>query len=482
MMGVTHGRVAFVLLTALLLLAAPAAPADAASDVRPAEILVVRVEGTVTAGTTNFLKESIDQAAEQGHHAVVVLIDTPGGLVDSTLEIIKDLLNAPVPVITYVYPRGAIAASAGTFILIAGHIAAMSPGTTVGAAMPVVMQPAGEETRAADEKTINFLAGHMTNIAEERGRPTEEVERFVTENLTIGAVEAEQLGVVDLIADNLPHLLEQLDGREVMVAGRAITLQTADATLIDLEMTVAQRIIHFISNPQVALLLFLLGVYGIFFGLNMPGTFVPETLGAIALILALFGLGMFEVNALGIVLIIMAIVLFVAEAFTPTFGFFTVAGAIALVVGALLMPVEPLLPAAWFRHFRMTVFGMAAVTVGFFVLVITKVVMVRKRPAVHLAGGMEGYLGTVVDELDPVGTVKIRGEWWKAKNAVEDGSITRDSRVRVVRQEGMVLIVKQLEGAPLAPAASDASAAPAESDTSAGSSAERGGKPQGGEQ
>lgn len=477
MTGNTCCRVSFVLLAALLLLAAPSAAADAASGVRPAEILVVRVEGTVTAGTTNFLKESIERAVEQGHHAVVVLIDTPGGLVDSTLEIIKDLLNAPVPVITYVYPRGAIAASAGTFILIAGHVAAMSPGTTVGAAMPVMMQPAGEETRAADEKTINFLAGHMTNIAEERGRPTEQVERFVTENLTIGAVEAEQLGVIDLIADNLPHLLQELDGREITVAGDSITLQTADATLIDLEMTVAQRIIHFISNPQVALMLFLLGVYGIFFGLNMPGTFVPETLGAIALILALFGLGMFEVNALGIVLIIMAIVLFVAEAFTPTFGFFTVAGAIALVIGALLLPVEPLLPAAWFRHFRMTVFGMAAVTVGFFVLVITKVVMVRSRPVVHEAGGMEGYHGLVMDALDPVGTVKIRGEWWRAKSAEENGAIAQDSRVRVVRQEGMVLIVEQLEQTSGPQAAHDApDAPPGESPT------ERGGTPQGGEQ
>lgn len=425
----------------LLALSSALPPPAAAQDRDPVRIALIRVDGTVTAGTTQFIRESLEYSESQQLQAVVILLDTPGGLVDSTLKIVKDLLNAPVPIITYVHPRGAIAASAGTFILMAGHIAAMAPGTTAGAAMPVTLQPTTEGAQAADEKTINFLAGHMTSIAEERGRPIEPAERFVTENLTLGAAEAHEIGVIDIVAVDLTDLLQQLDGHTITIGRDEITLHTAGATLIELEMTVAQRIIHIISNPQVAFMLFLIGVYGIFFGLNMPGTIVPETLGAIALILALFGLGMFEVSALGIVLIVMAIVLFVAEAFTPTFGFFTAAGTAALVMGALLLPVEPLLPAEWFRHFRITVFGMAAVTVGFFILVITKVVAVRGKPSFHQTGGMQGYLGSVVEDIDPVGLVKIRGEWWKARSASGD-RIPQSTTIRVTGQQGMTLIVQ----------------------------------------
>ncbi|TVQ38605.1 MAG: nodulation protein NfeD [Spirochaetaceae bacterium] len=443
-------RSRLVRLTAALafLLGAICAPLVSAQNVPPAdqaaaaELMVVRVEGTVTAGTAEFLKVGLADAVAQQFDGMIILIDTPGGLVDATLEIIKDLLNAPIPIITYVYPRGAIAASAGTFVLLAGHVAAMAPGTTMGAAMPVTMQPAEDGTRTADDKTISFLAGHMTNIAEERGRPTETAERFVTENLTLGATDALEEGMIELIAADIQELLQQLDGRSVRVGRDEVTLATADATLIERHMSLAQRIIHLISDPQVALMLFLIGVYGIFLGVNSPGTFVPETIGAIALILALFGLGMFEVNALGIVLIVMAVILFVVEAFTPTFGFFTAAGTGALIVGALLLPVEPMLPAEWFRVFRVTVFGMAAVSAGFFVLVITKVIMVRRRPSYHQTGGMAGYDGLVTEDLDPVGLVRIRGEWWKARSESGD-PIAGSTRVRVTGQDGMTLVVKE---------------------------------------
>ncbi len=411
-----------------------------------ADIAVLDVQGTVTAGTGQFLRESVAEAVEQDLDAVLIRLDTPGGLVDATLDIIRDLLNAPIPVLTYVYPQGAIAASAGTFILMAGHVAAMAPGTTVGAAMPVMMQPGGDERQTADDKTIAFLAGHMTNIAEARGRSPDVAERFVTENLTLGADAALDKGVIEIIADDTAALLEQLHGRIVTIAGEEVTLATRDANLIEIEMTLRQRIMDIISNPQVALLLFLFGVYGIFFGLNMPGTIVPETLGAIALILALFGLGMFEVNALGIVLIVVAVILFVAEAFTPTFGFLTAAGVVALIVGALLMPVEPMMPEEWFQTFLVTVLGMAAVTAGFFILVITKVLRSRNKPVVHESLGMKGYEGVVMDELNPSGVIKIRGEWWNARSA-SDTSIAAGAAVRVASQRGMELMVEEIEHA-----------------------------------
>ncbi len=407
--------------------------------------MVVPVEGTVTAGTTEFLRDSIEEAEEGQFHAVILKINTPGGLVDATLDIIQDLLNASVPVITYVHPQGGIAASAGTFLLLSGHIAAMSPGTTTGAAMPVAMQPGSGEQERADEKTVTFLAGHMRTIAEARGRPAEPAELFVRENLTLGPDEALDRGVIDLIASDLTGLLDQLDGRTVIVRQEEMTLRTRDATLVDKEMTAGQGIINFISDPQIAFILLMIGVYGIFFGLNMPGTIVPETIGAVALVLALFGLGMFDVNALGIVVIVTAVILFVAEAFTPTFGFFTAGGAAALVVGALLLPVEPLLPEEWFFHFRITVFGMAAVTVGFFALIITQVVRTRNKPSSYENLGMKDYEGLAIEDLDPAGMVKIRGELWKARNA-SGSPIPKGSRVRVTGQEGMVLIVKSANG------------------------------------
>ncbi len=413
--------------------------ADLASG-RP-RILVVDVEGTVTAGKAQFLRESIADAVEQELDAIIVRLDTPGGLVDSTLEIIRDLLNVTIPVVTYVYPRGGIAASAGTFILMAGHVAAMSPGTTVGAAMPVQMQPGGGETRTADDKTVEFLAGHMTNIAEVRGRPAETARRFVTENLTLGADAALEEGMIEVIADDMAYLISQLHGRVVEISGEEVHLATRDAELIELEMTTRQLVMDFISDPQVAFLLLMLGMYGIFFGLNMPGTFVPETLGAIALVLALFGLGMFSVDALGVVLIVVAIVLFVAEAFTPTFGFLTTAGVIFLVLGALLMPVEPMMPEEWFQTFIATVLGMAVVTVAFFILVITKVIQSRNKPAVHEDLGMKGYEGSVMDALDPTGSVKIRGEWWNARSASGE-PVPVGTVVRVARQRGMELVVE----------------------------------------
>ena len=406
------------------------------------EILSISVEGTITAGTTQFIKESIKEAEDGQYQALLVLIDTPGGLVDATLDIIKDILNASVPVITYVHPRGAIAASAGTFITLAGHVAAMSPGTTIGAAMPVTMQPGQEGQQKASEKTITFLAGHMRNIAEERGRPAEQAERFVTENLTLGAAAAEKDGMIEIVSGDIDDLLAQLDGRKVSVGDEEIRLNTEGAELTEKEMSTSQKISSFISNPQIAFILLMLGIYGIFFGLNMPGTFVPEIIGVISLILALFGLGMFDISALGIVLIVMGVILFVVEAFTPTFGIFTTLGAAALVLGALMLPVEPMLPQAWYRNFIITVLGMAAVTVGFFTLVITKVISVSRKPRVHEHFGMMGFEGTTTEDLDPNGLIKIRGEWWKARSA--DGEpIPKESSVTVRDQDGMELIVEK---------------------------------------
>lgn len=406
--------------------------------------MVISIKDTITAGKAQYLQSNLNRAIEEEMEGVIILLDTPGGLVNATLEIIKDLLNSPIPVITYVYPRGAIAASAGTYILLAGHIAVMAPGTTCGAAMPVAMVPTEGEPQPADEKTISLLAGHMKSTARERGRPVDLAERFVTENLSLDAREAREREVIDYIATTLPDLLEELDGKSLPVDDKMITLNTSGARLVEPEMTTQEQVMDFISDPQIAFLLFLLGIYGLIFGLNMPGTYVVETVALVALVLALYGLGMFSTSVLGVLLILLAVALFVAEVFTPTFGFFTGVGIFALVLGALFLPVEPLLPVEWFRAFRLTVYGMAAVTLGFLILVISRLFPLRNLPSIFQQEGMVGYTGVVMEDLNPQGMIKIRGEWWKARSQREE-TIPAGISVEVVGREGMTLLVKRAE-------------------------------------
>ncbi len=433
----------FILFLTVTILLSPLLPLVQGQEIeKDPQVMVIHVKDTITAGKAQYLQSNLNRAIEEEMDGVIILLDTPGGLVDATLEIIKDLLNSPVPVITYVYPRGAIAASAGTYILLAGHIAVMAPATTCGAAMPVAMHPTEGEAQPADDKTINLLAGHMKSTARERNRPLDVAERFVTENLSLDAEEAKEKGVIDYIEGSIPELLNTLDGKDLQVMGELVELNLSEARLIEPEMTTQEVLIDFVSNPQIAFLLFLIGFYGLIFGLNMPGTYVVETLGLLALVLALYGLGMFSTNVVGILLIVMAVTLFIAEVFTPSFGFFTIAGIISLVLGALFLPLEPLLPLEWFRAFRLTVYGMAVVTGGFLLLVITRLLPLRNITPFHKQEGMIGYSGVVTEELNPWGMIKIRGEWWNARSK-SGKNIPSGTRVKVVEREGMTLLVER---------------------------------------
>lgn len=434
-----------LLFVVLLMLTSAHSPLYAAvEETADTRVMVLSVEGMVTAGTTGYLRSGISLAVEEGFDLLVIKLNTPGGLVDATLDIVQDILNVSIPVVTFVAPRGAIAASAGTFILLSGHVAAMSPGSTCGAAMPIMLQPTEGEASPADEKTINFLAGHMRSIARERNRPADVAERFVTENLTFDALEAKEVGMVEMIADDLAHLMEQLDGYTLAVQGEEVILNTRNVQLEELEMTLQQQLINLLSNPQTAFILFLIGFYGIYFGLSSPGTYFPETVGVIAVVLALFGLGMFEINTVGILLLGLSVIFFIAELLTPTFGILTTAGVFSLVIGALLLPFEPLLSPEWFQAFRLTVLGMAAVTAGFLILVITKLVPFRRMPPVQTQQGMMGYSGEVLEDLNPQGLVRIRGELWRARS--ESGAvIPKGEKVFVREVQGKVLVVEEMD-------------------------------------
>jgi len=297
-------------------------------------IYVLRIEDTITEGTALDVVEGLQEAEAMGAEVVLIELDTPGGLVSSMLKISEAILNSEVPVITYVTPKGAIAASAGSFILISGNIAAMSPGTTTGAAMPVEIGVEGR--KAADEKTINFFAGHVESIAASRGRNATQAKRFVTDNDVLNENLALERGIIDLIAEDETELLNKVDGITVKIGNENRTIATKDASLYIKRKTVRSSLLELLSNPQIAVILMMVGIYGLIFGFMSPGTYVPEMIGAICLILALYGMGLFEVNVFGIILIIVAVILFIAEALTPTFGILTTGGAVCLIVGALI--------------------------------------------------------------------------------------------------------------------------------------------------
>lgn len=404
-------------------------------------VLTLDVSGMITAGTTAHIQRAVEEANAQKADALVLLLDTPGGLVDATLDILSSLSASEVPVITYVTPQGAIAASAGAFILLGGHITAMSPGTTTGAAMPVTLSPDEEGSQTADDKTILFLAGHIRSIAETNGRPGDIAERFVTENLTLSSREALELGVADYIEPNLSALLETVHGTTVQLQSGPVTLNTQNPRVEGLERSLTEGITHLISNPQITFILLLVGVYGLIIGVSNPATFVPEVLGAISLVLALFGLGMFEINLFAVIMIVLGFGLLVAEALTPTYGVLGTGGVISLVVGALYLPVEPLVTSRWLVQFRLMAIGMGVVGSIFLVILVTGLARLRKLPARQGRNEFVNAIGTVKDDLDPEGLIMVQGELWRAKSA--DGAlIPKDTPVRVVERKQLLCLVE----------------------------------------
>ncbi len=404
-------------------------------------VYTVTVEGTVTAGTANYIERGLELAERDNAKAVVILLNTPGGLVSATLDIIQDMSASKIPVITYVSPEGGIAASAGTFILLNGHVAAMSPGTTCGAAMPVTMSVSGDTPQAADQKTINFLAGHMESIAQERGRPTDIARKFVLENLSLNYSEAQKAGVVDLVASDINELLDKIDGQEVAVKGGVVALATSGAEVKEIPMDTSERFINLISNPTLAMILLLLGIYGLIIGFYSPGFFLPEVLGAICLILGLYGIGLFQRNLTAAMLIVLGIGLLVAEVLTPTYGILGVGGLVSVILGILFFPVEPLMPVGWFAAFKALALGVGVVGALFVGIVIAGLLRIRRSRPVHGDDEFSESRAYVVEDVDPEGLIRVQGEIWRANS--QDGEvITRGQRVSIVGREGMLLIVK----------------------------------------
>ncbi len=417
-------------------------PVSVQSQTEKPVVYTVKVEDMVTAGTAKNIQRAVEHSQNRNADALVIQLNTPGGLVDATLDIIQDISASRVPVITYVTPKGAIAASAGTFILVSGHLAAMTPGTTCGAAMPVTMDPQSGGTEAADQKTINFLAEHMRSVAQDKGRPGDIAEKFVLENLSLSNQAALEEGVIDVEAENLEELLQIIDGREVITAAGKINLNTAGAEPFDLGMSTEEKLIHIISNPTLAVIFLILGIYGLIIAFSSPGFMLPEVLGSISLILGLFGLGLFEVNLTAGLLIILGIVLLIAELFTPTYGILGVGGIVSIILGILFLPIEPLMPVDWFTAFRGMAISVGIVGAGFLFIVLKGILNLRLIKPMQGPGEFAADEGIVIEPLNPTGVIKIRGEIWRA-SSMGGETIPAGSRIKVVERDNIQLLVEK---------------------------------------
>lgn len=403
----------------------------------------ISVDDMVTAGTAKHIQRGLKLAENNSADAVIILLNTPGGLVTATLDILQAMSASNIPIITYVSPQGAIAASAGVFILINGHIAAMSPGTTCGAAMPVIMPAPGEATRAADQKTINFLAGHMKSIAGERGRPADLAEKFVTENLTLENNEALDKRIVDLNAHNLNELIDKVHGMTVQTNAGSTVVNTSGASITNISMNLSEQAIAIFSNPTLAMILLMLGIYGLIIGFYSPGFFVPEILGSICLILGLAGIGLFQGNLAAGLLILLGIGLLAAEFFAPTHGALGTGGIISIILGILFFPAEPLMPVGWFSMFKVIAFGIGVIGAVFLSIVILGISRLRRRKPAHGEAEFVNVRGVVVEELKPYGQIKLKGEIWRAfsKNG---HTIGEGEKVKVLERQGLTLIVEPI--------------------------------------
>ncbi|HIP57687.1 MAG TPA: nodulation protein NfeD [Archaeoglobus profundus] len=394
-----------------------------------AVVVKVNIEGEINEGTVELIKSAFRKAEEVKADAMLIIIDTPGGLLISTKKIVSMILNSSIPVITYVYPPGAFSASAGSFILIAGHIAAMANGTSVGAATPVVI---GEGR--VENKTIEYIASYARSIAELRGRPADIIEKFVTQSLSLSAREAYEKGVIDVLADSPKELFQKIDGWTV----NGKTLNLKDVEIISVKKSFKAELLNILTNPQVAAILLIIGIYSLIFGLMTPGIGM-ETLGAICIILSLFGLGAINVDYLGIVLILIGITLLVLELLTPTYGILGLASIICIALGSIILFKEPLMPKDFYRTFPMFIGGVILGIASIMTFIILKVAQLRK---LEKKDSMINEIGKIIVFSGGEGLVKVRGEIWKCKSSEE---LNKGDTVVVVDREGLTLIVRKYD-------------------------------------
>jgi len=399
---------------------------------------VIRIDSAITPPVADYILQSIDGAAKSGSNGLVVLLDTPGGLDLAMRDIVKGLLGAPIPVIVYVSPSGARAASAGMIIMMAAHVSAMAPGTNIGAAHPVGIGIGGGTDKVMMEKVENDAVAYAISIARQKGRNEEWVERAVRKSESIPADQALQARVIDLVAKDLTELLEQLSGREVRVGGNVRVLETKGAMFREISMNLRQKVLTTLSDPNIAYILFLLGAAGLYFELAQPGAILPGVIGGISLIMSFFAMQTLPVNYAGIALILFALILFIAEIKIISHGLLSVGGVISLLLGSLLLfdSPEPALRVSF--KVMIPTLGIVSAFFVFIVSLVVKAQMGKKHTGLDELIGAEGI---AVTDIYHTGKTFIRGEYW---DAWSEHPVAKGKQVRVERIAGMKMQVMEI--------------------------------------
>lgn len=396
------------------------------------EIYIIKASGAVSPAISNFLKQGIKKASDNDVSCIIIELNTPGGLAESMRDIVMAILASRVPVVVYVSPSGARAASAGVMITMAADIAAMAPGTNIGAAHPV--GAGGKEIdKVMSEKVVNDMVAHAKSVAGKRGRNIEWVEKAIRESVSVTETEALKQNIIDIVATDMDDLIRQINGREIKDKG-VINLDNPTRTI--LEETIRTKILKIISDPNIAYILMMIGMAGIYFELSHPGAIFPGVVGAIAIILAFFSFQTLPVNYAGILLIILAMIFFIMEMKITSYGLLSIAGVTSLFLGSLMLfeNVSPELRVSW-QVFLPTI----VIVSGFFVTLASLVFKAQVSKPKTGAKGLVGEIGVVKEDIMPEGKVFVHGELW---NATSKNRISKGTKVRVIKVVNLILDVE----------------------------------------
>ena len=400
----------------------------------------MKVEGAINPVTADFIKEGIEKATQQKATCLLIELNTPGGLLKSTRNIVSYILESPVPVIVYISPAGSQAGSAGVFITLAAHIAAMTPGTNIGAAHPVTLQ--GQMDSIMSEKVTNDAAAFIRSIAEKRNRNIQWAENSVRRSFSYTETEALEDSAIDLIAVNGQDLLNQVDGKTILLFnGKQATLQTKTAVIEPLKMNFFQQFLHTISDPNIAYILMLLGFFGILFELFIPGAILPGVFGGISLILAYYAMHTLPINMAGLALILFALILFLLEIKVVSYGILAIGGVISLLIGSLmLIKSDSMLELVSIS--KTIIYGAVSVITLFFLFIITKGIKAQKRDNVTGPSALIGRTGEVTETLSPTGIVLVNGELWNSESV--SGTVAVGEKVRITEVRKLKLYVESI--------------------------------------